>query len=362
MLNTEMFVISLVKAGITDLISVPCSHARDLINCFINEPNLNYIPAASESVALSIAAGMVMAGGKPIVLVQSSGFANMASGLTSLIQPYGIKFPIITSWRSYEEGDSEIQHAVLATNLPDFIQSCGFEYCHIPKDDVDQAVDHVLQAFEEQVILILQEGTFSKVALNQDDSHEDRSSLEPRGKFLEALNSEYGGTDTLFIGTTGATSREMATLMPDTKNFYMAGNMGNALSLGVGAWLQGKSVIVLGGDAESVMHMGGLMTAMHLNSVHNEDNQVGTLTYVIMNNKLNFTTGGQPSPIGEQNLVGIVEGLLETDHVWEVVDLLSSIETAEQGDIRAIVVECGFDPVYPRPSAETIVNSVKSFK
>ena len=38
----------------------------------------------------------------------------------------------------------------------------------------------------------------------------------------------------------------------------MAGNMGGALSLGFGAAMAGKKVIVCGGDAEFVMHMGGL--------------------------------------------------------------------------------------------------------
>ena len=38
----------------------------------------------------------------------------------------------------------------------------------------------------------------------------------------------------------------------------MAGNMGGALSLGLGTAMAGKKVIVCGGDAEFVMHMGGL--------------------------------------------------------------------------------------------------------
>ena len=318
------------------------------------------LPAASESVALSIAAGMAMAGGKPIVLVQSSGFANMASGLSSLIQPYGIKFPIITSWRTYEAGDSEIQHAVLAENLPDFIQACGFDYELIPQENEEEAVTYVMESFNDQYILVLQADTFSKVSLLEEHKT-SRDSYVARGEFLNELNKHFGGNSgTTFIGTTGATSREMATLMPDTKNFYMAGNMGNALSVGVGAWMQGRDVIVLGGDAESLMHLGGLATAARITKEYTPSH---SLTYVVMNNESNFTTGGQVSPASFLDLVEIFEGFVpNVVHAFTPDDLISALEEVDSGQFQVIVVECGFDPVYPRPSAEAIINSVNSFK
>lgn len=359
MLNTEKFVQGLIDAGVTHLISVPCSHAKDLINAFINHEDLTYLPAASESVALSLAAGQTMAGGKPIVVVQSSGLANMASGLTSLIQPYGIKFPIITSWRSYEPGDSEIQHAVLADNLPDFIGACGIDYEELSSLEDEEAISQVLTAYNEQFILVIKDGQFSKVALKEEHV-DNRESFTPRGEFLEALNEEFADSEKTFVGTTGATSREMATLMPDTKNFYMAGNMGNALSVGLGAAIHGKDVVVLGGDAESVMHMGGLATAAKLL----EEGEIGSgrLSYVIMNNMSNFTTGGQPTPIGT-NLVEMLEGFLPVHHVFTTADLIEALQEEQQeASVQIIVVECGFSQVYPRPTAEQIINSTKAFQ
>ena len=65
-----------------------------------------------------MAAGLKMSGANPIVIVQSSGLTNMGSCITSLLKPYGVTFPIITSWRTYKDGDSEIQHQHLATELP----------------------------------------------------------------------------------------------------------------------------------------------------------------------------------------------------------------------------------------------------
>ena len=64
----------------------------------------------------------------------------------------------------------------------------------------------------------------------------------------------------LLIATTGHTSRELSSIKSSHHRFYMAGNMGGALSLGLGALLAGKCSLVFGGDAEFVMHMGGLTT------------------------------------------------------------------------------------------------------
>ena len=129
MLNTNEFFDCLAQQGYTHLCVVPCSFVKNLINAAVNNSELiEYTPCASESVACSVAAGLKLAGKKPIVFVQSSGLTNMASCITSLLIPYGISFPIIVSWRTYKAGDSEIQHQHLATKLPDLIRAYGYDY------------------------------------------------------------------------------------------------------------------------------------------------------------------------------------------------------------------------------------------
>ncbi|MCV6607265.1 MAG: thiamine pyrophosphate-binding protein, partial [Campylobacterales bacterium] len=118
MLETKEFIKKLVEKGYSHLCVVPCSFAKNIINEAINNKNIEYLPCASEAVACSIAAGLKMSGKKPIVIVQSSGVTNMGSCITSLLKPYGVTLPILTSWRTYKEGDSEIQHQHLATELP----------------------------------------------------------------------------------------------------------------------------------------------------------------------------------------------------------------------------------------------------
>ena len=127
-LNTVDFIDALIDNKYTHLCVVPCSFAKNFINEAINNKNIEYLPAASEAVACSIAAGLKMTGKNPIVIVQSSGLTNMASCITSLLKPYGVTFPILTSWRTYKEGDSEIQHQHLATELPKLISAYGYQH------------------------------------------------------------------------------------------------------------------------------------------------------------------------------------------------------------------------------------------
>jgi thiamine pyrophosphate-dependent acetolactate synthase large subunit-like protein len=61
--------------------------------------------------------------------------------------------------------------------------------------------------------------------------------------------------------------------------------MGGALSVGLGAAKTGKKVVVCGGDAQFVVHMGGLMTAGRYENVN--------LIYIIFDNKSNKSTAGQ---------------------------------------------------------------------
>jgi phosphonopyruvate decarboxylase len=350
MLDTKVFVEGLIQRGYTHLCVVPCSFAKNLINEAINNESIEYVPCASEAVAASVAAGLKMSAKHPIVVVQSSGVTNMGSNITSLLKPYGITFPIITSWRTYNEGDSEIQHQHLATELPKLIEAYGYEHTILDQEDMVQALDQVDRCDTTFTIGILKKDTFSKVALLK--QHQlDLSALTPRSAFLKALHNLYKKSDTLFIGTTGNTSREMYSFMPETNNFYMAGNMGGALSLGLGGALAGKKVIVLGGDAEFVMHMGGLTTAGRYKDV--------ALTYILFDNEQNKSTGGQNSYQSHVDYKGIAKSSgfnVVSETLFSPEALCESLK--EEG-LHFLHVKCGVDNETPRPPLDVV--KVKEF-
>jgi len=341
-LDTVKFVEGLIDNKYTHLCVVPCSFAKNIINEAINNDRIEYLPAASEAVACSIAAGIKMAGKNPIVIVQSSGLTNMASCITSLLKPYGITFPILTSWRTYNEGDSEIQHQHLATELPKLISAYGYKHHILDSHNLYNAIAQINDSNKNHTICIIKKDSFDKVELKSENTL-DLSTYTPRSKFLGVLNEKFKSKDVLFIGTTGNLAREMYTFMPDTKNFYMAGNMGGALSVGLGAAKSGKKVIVCGGDAEFVMHMGGLTTAGRFA-------QEVDLTYILFDNEQNKSTGGQNTYQGHLDYINIAKnsGFNCVDYVIKTIDDFEFIAEDVYG-LKFVCVKCGLDDKTPRP-------------
>jgi len=346
MLDTNKFMKQLIKEKYTHLCVVPCSFAKNLINASINSDDIDYTPCASEAIACSVASGLKMAGAKPIVIIQSSGLTNMGSCITSLLKPYNITFPIIASWRTYKDGDSEIQHQHLATNLPKLIESYGYEWDILDNEDIDTSISQINKANTNASICVLKKDTFSIVSL--DDKHKiDLSHKIKRSEFLNSLNNTFKNSDTLFIGTTGNTAREMYSFMPNTNNFYMAGNMGGALALGLGASLAGKKVVVCGGDAEFVMHMGGLTTVGRYKDIN--------LTYVLFDNQTNKSTGGQNTYQTHINYKEIVKNCnINTNDksIDNIKDFNEAINNSK--GVNFIYVECGFDEETPRPPLDVV--------
>jgi len=273
----------------------------------------------------------------------------MGSCMTSLLNPYDVTFPIITSWRTYKEGNSEIQHKHLATGLPTLIASYGYKHTVVDQDDIARAIDQINSCDTSKTVAVLKKDTFTKVEL--EDKHKlDLSSYTARSEFLIKMNEMYKDTNTLFIGTTGNTAREMYSFMPDTDNFYMAGNMGGALSLGLGAAMAGKTVVVCGGDAEFVMHMGGMTTAGRYENIN--------LTYLLFDNESNKSTGGQNTYQSHVDYINIAKssGLDVFDK--KITDLSEFTKTFDDmqksSGLKFLCVKCGVDDETPRPPLNVV--------
>jgi len=354
LLNTNDFLSKLIEKGYTHLCVVPCSFAKNLINASINQGNkIAYTPCASEAVACSLAAGLKMGGKKPIVIVQSSGLTNLGSCITSLLNPYDVKFPIIVSWRIYQDGDSEVQHKHLSEHLPDLVNSYGYEPIKLLKDNLDGAINQINQCNQSNKICLMEKDSFSKVELLNKHTL-DLSEYIPRSSFLKRLNSIFDNKDVLFIGTTGNTSREMYGVMPNTNNFYMAGNMGGALSLGLGAAISGKKVIVCGGDAEFVMHMGGLTTTGRYNKDIN-------LHYILFDNESNKSTGGQQTYQKHVDYIKIAQNVGFTCHSSVITRMedFSKIfnNSREKNKLLFTHVKCAYDGEFPRPPINDVAKN-----
>ena len=376
MLNTEKFVDLLVTSGYTALYCVPCSFATDLINSILKDGRINYFASANEGVACAQAAGCKMAGGKPFVIMQSTGIGNSVSVMTSLLIPYKIFFPIISSKRTWKEGDPEVQHAVLAKNLESLIEATGFEYEGVQTTGdsevtpEERLISDMEECFKSNRVMILHNGTFTKVDYEADspfffDTNE-------RIEFMKGLEQKFGGReDIIFIGTTGGTSREMYTHMPTCKKFLMAGSMGNLMAIATGAANEYEAakrkvkIVALDGDSAFCMHMGSIINAANWSEKYKH----AKLVHVVFDNGANATTGGQPSPLGKISPSDITKTIYDSSYCisdWklkEQVEYFLSVIDQSEDDIRLVEVPCGSNTgLPPRPTVEDLTGSVKAFQ
>ncbi|MFH1644756.1 MAG: thiamine pyrophosphate-dependent enzyme [bacterium] len=107
-----------------------------------------------------------------------------------------------------------------------------------------------------------------------------------RLQILEKL-TELKDEKTVFISSTGFTSRELYEVRDDEQNFYMVGSMGCASSIGLGLSLvqQNKEIVVIEGDGSLLMRLSSLQT--------NAFYSLGNMLHIVLDNNAHESTGGQ---------------------------------------------------------------------
>src|SRR3989338_9563088 len=94
---------------------------------YLEELN-QYIPAANEGLALSIAAGSYLAGKKPVVLLQNAGIGNLINAQTSLNDLYKIKSLLMIGWRGNPANKKDApEHWLIGKKTPNFLKLANIE-------------------------------------------------------------------------------------------------------------------------------------------------------------------------------------------------------------------------------------------
>ena len=87
-------------AGSRHVVYVPDNPLSHVLRVLAGDyPDVRTIVATREEEAFGIAAGLYLGGGRPTVMLQSSGLGNSLNALTSLLLPYKIPALIIISMR-----------------------------------------------------------------------------------------------------------------------------------------------------------------------------------------------------------------------------------------------------------------------
>ena len=222
---------------------------------FIYLEELNeYIPAANEGLALSIASGSYLAGKKPVVLLQNAGIGNLINPQTSLNDLYKIKSLLMIGWRGNPNNPKDApEHWLMGEKTLDLLKLISIESKILESlDDIKWANDKLQD--NNTVALLINAGGIETYNKNISSNYE-----MTRYEALEIIAKKTKGM--IRFSTTAMVSRELYEIDDSIKNFYIIGSMGHISAIALGTALQkNEKVIVLDGDGALLMHLGALST------------------------------------------------------------------------------------------------------
>ena len=305
MIQAESFVEVARNFGFTQYTGVPCSFLTPFINYIINDDTLSYISSANEGDAIATAAGSAIAGKRSVVMMQNSGLGNAVSPLTSLTYVFRIPVLIIATHRGAPGVNDEPQHELMGEITTDL-----FEAMQIPWEEFPTSEPGIKPALERATIymqkqhrpyaFIMKKGTVAPYELRNepqlkrmmDDTIEKnfdnkKIAQTSRSDALSHIIKNTPESETIVIGSTGFTGRELCALNDRINHLYMVGSMGCVSSFGLGISLArpDKKVVVIDGDGAALMRMGNFATVGCYAK--------GNFIHILLDNKVHDSTGAQ---------------------------------------------------------------------
>jgi len=292
-MQAKKFVEALSGIGIDTFLGVPDSLMSSLSKHLELSKNINtsHKILHNEGGAVGYAIGKYISNKKiSAVYLQNSGLGNIINPITSLTNDDVFSIPIlfIIGWRGEPGVKDEPQHIFQGKITLDLLDLLEIEYSILnSEEDLNlKEVNSVLES-NRSYALVIKESFFDKDTRSFEKNENELTRFEVLKKLYEAYNE-----NTLFVSTTGKTSRELYEITKKLKfsrTFFSVGGMGHtsSISLGLAENSTKNNVVCFDGDGSYLMHMGAsaLIGASEVNNLH----------YILLNNYSHESVGGQPT-------------------------------------------------------------------
>ena len=152
-MDPKTFWDALKARGLTFFAGVPDSTFQRAYNVMVQDPDIRYVPAVREDVALGLASAPYFAGGLGGVIMQNSGIGNIVNPLTSFSLMYKIPVLLLVGWRGYGGPSNDApEHWIMGTKTPDFFDLLEMPYEILEPDNLDTVLDRLLNAIGERSV------------------------------------------------------------------------------------------------------------------------------------------------------------------------------------------------------------------
>ncbi|ETX08130.1 MAG: hypothetical protein ETSY2_07160 [Candidatus Entotheonella gemina] len=143
----------LKQRGLTFFAGVPDSTFRAAYDVMLSDPEIRYIPAVREDVALGVASAAYFVGRRGGVIMQNSGLGNLINPLTSFSLMYHIPLLLIIGWRGYGGPPNDApEHWIMGEKTPAFLDLLDIPYVILEPEDSASVLDSLLETIDAKSI------------------------------------------------------------------------------------------------------------------------------------------------------------------------------------------------------------------
>jgi len=300
MISPKEFFKVLKNLGYNPLIEVPCTYLASMISYAFDEPEIEVINPVNESIAVGIAAGAYLAGKKPIVAIQNSGFLNTLNPLTSLHLLYKIPLLFLISWRGHPQEKDAPEHLIVGKDMVNYLNVFNIPFIELNRKNWVDAIryaDSYVTTEKMPFALLIRKRFFKNYNYNVESENTQNYSMS-RYDAIKIVKDKFKNR-ALFVSTTGYISRESYNVSP-TPDFYLVGSMGMAFPIGLGlAKYTNKKIIVLDGDGALLMQLGAMAQISKEKSIN--------FLHIVFDNESYDSTKGQEALSKHISLIEIAK-------------------------------------------------------
>jgi sulfopyruvate decarboxylase subunit alpha len=145
MTRAESLCSTLRAGGLDFFLSVPCKLLGDLIDKLEADPSIVHTPVSREEEGVGMACGAYLAGRKPAIVMQNSGFGNSANAILALLNYYKVPVTFVVSHRGTDGEPIEAQR-MMGGAVIDLLKVVGVDSLSVTEPKM---LDLVRPAIEE---------------------------------------------------------------------------------------------------------------------------------------------------------------------------------------------------------------------
>ncbi|MBI2887133.1 MAG: hypothetical protein HYY02_07980 [Chloroflexi bacterium] len=133
----------LKRCGVSHIVWLPDSESTFMYDAIHNEPSLTLVPVCREGEAMAVAAGLLMGGKTPVVLIQNTGFFESGDSIRGICLDWKLPMLLMIGYRGYESKPMTDSAGIY---LEPMLKTWGIPY-HVIEED--SQVSRISQGFRE---------------------------------------------------------------------------------------------------------------------------------------------------------------------------------------------------------------------